>query len=81
MIPVAIAIVVKATIVGVDPFLITGGGIGGLGVTAAWPVVQLRRISAVRFACRIVPILVRNLSPDKAEEVLVDLIKVIYNKI
>jgi len=78
---VAIAIVLRATIAGVDPLLTTGGGIGGLGVTAAWPVTQLRRTNAVRFACRIVPIFVRKLSPDKAEEVLVELIKVIHKNI
>ena len=78
---VAIAIVVKASIEGANPLIIAGGGISGLGVTAAWPVMQIRKINSIRFACRMVPVIIKNLTPKKAEDALFELIKVIYRGI
>lgn len=78
---VAIAIVVKASIEGGNPLIITGGGISGLGITAVWPVNQIKKINSLRFACRMVPVIARNLSPEKAEKVLLELVTVIHREI
>lgn len=64
-----------------NPLIIAGGGVSRLGVTAAWPVMQIRKINSIRFACGMVQVIARNLSPEKAEDALVELIKVVYREI